>query len=50
MAKAPAKKRALKRKTSEKFGQRRLEVRNAKTKDIRGIADLVRRVYEDMPA
>ena len=50
MAKQPAKKRSVRRKTTEKFGQKRLEIRNAKIKDIRGIADLVRRVYEDMPA
>ncbi len=48
---APAnKKRTVKRKGPEKFGQRRLEVRNAMIKDIPGIAHLVRRVYEDMPA
>ncbi|PZT90325.1 MAG: carbon-nitrogen hydrolase [Citromicrobium sp.] len=49
--KAPAKRRApARRKGTEKFGQKRLEIRNAKIKDIRGIADLVRRVYNDMPA
>ena len=50
MAKQPQKKRITRRKGTEKFGRRRLEVRNAMIKDIRGIADLVRRVYEDMPA
>ncbi len=50
MARPPQKKRVTKRKGTEKFGQRRLEVRNAMIKDIPGIAHLVRRVYEDMPA
>nr|WP_207974471.1 carbon-nitrogen hydrolase family protein [Parafrankia sp. BMG5.11] len=38
------------RKASEKAGKRRLEVRNARVKDIPGIAALVRRVYDEMPA
>jgi len=38
------------RKGSEKVGRRRLEVRHARAKDIPGIAALVRRVYDDMPA
>ena len=50
MAKQPTKKRSVKRKGPEKFGQKRLDIRNAKIKDIPGIANLVRRVYEDMPA
>ncbi|HBR82718.1 MAG TPA: carbon-nitrogen hydrolase, partial [Erythrobacter sp.] len=50
MARPPQKKRISRRKGTEKFGQRRLEVRNAMIKDIPGIAHLVRRVYEDMPA
>lgn len=50
MARAPKKKQPARRKASEKFGKRRLEIRNARPKDVRGIAALVRRVYEDMPA
>ncbi len=43
-------KRPAQRKPPERFGKRRLEIRNARPKDVRGIATLVRRVYEDMPA
>lgn len=50
MAKTPSKKQPARRKAGEKFGKRRLEIRNARAKDIRGIAGLVRRVYDDMPA
>lgn len=50
VARAPTKKQPARRKASEKFGKRRLEIRNARPKDVRGIAALVRRVYEDMPA
>ncbi|MGV2495590.1 GNAT family N-acetyltransferase [Pelagerythrobacter aerophilus] len=50
MARTPKKKQPARRKASEKFGKRRLEIRNARPKDVRGIAALVRRVYEDMPA
>lgn len=52
MAKAtkPKKRQPPRRKSPEKFGKRRLEIRNARAKDVRGIAALVRRVYEDMPA
>ena len=50
MAKTPSKKQPARRKAAEKFGKRRLEIRNARAKDIRGIAGLVRRVYDDMPA
>ena len=42
--------RATRRRESERFGTRRLEIRNARIKDIPGIAQLVRRVYDDMPA
>ncbi|MGN3973974.1 GNAT family N-acetyltransferase [Tsuneonella sp. SYSU-LHT278] len=48
-AKRPAR-RTASRPRAEKFGRRRLEVRNARVKDIPGIANLVRRVYDDMPA
>ena len=41
---------ATRRKAAEKLGRRRLEVRNARARDIPGIAALVRRVYDDMPA
>ena len=41
---------AARRKGAEKLGRRRLEVRHARAKDIPGIAALVRRVYNDMPA
>ena len=44
------KRRAPARKADERLGTRRLEVRNARAKDIPGIAALVRRVYDDMPA
>ena len=47
---APAKKKSRKspaRKTAEKFGTRRLEIRNARAKDVSGIAALVRRAYGD---
>jgi predicted amidohydrolase/GNAT superfamily N-acetyltransferase len=47
---ATPRKRPASRQKSEKFGRRRLEVRNARVKDIPGIAGLVRRVYDDMPA
>ncbi len=47
---ATPRKRPASRPKAEKFGQRRLEVRNARVKDIPGIANLVRRVYNDMPA
>ena len=50
MPKTPRKKQPARRKAAEKFGKRRLEIRNARAKDIRGIAGLVRRVYDDMPA
>ena len=50
MANAPKTRKTTRRKASEKFGKRRLEVRNARAKDVRGIAALVRRVYDDMPA
>ena len=50
MAKPANKPRKTRRKSDEKFGKRRLEVRTARPKDVRGIADLVRRVYDDMPA
>lgn len=51
MAKPTQKKRPARRKPAEeKFGQKRLEIRNARAKDIPGIAALVRRVYDDMPA
>jgi predicted amidohydrolase/GNAT superfamily N-acetyltransferase len=46
----PRPRRAARRKGAEKLGQRRLEVRHARAKDIPGIAALVRRVYNDMPA
>lgn len=42
--------RTGRRKADEKLGTRRLEIRNAMMKDVRGIAALVRRVYDDMPA
>lgn len=42
--------RLSRRKADEKVGARRLEVRHALMKDVRGIAALVRRVYDDMPA
>ncbi len=38
------------RKSTEKFGKRRLEIRNAMAKDVRGISALVRRAYDDLPA
>jgi len=50
VANAPKTRKTTRRKASEKFGKRRLEVRNARAKDVRGIAALVRRVYDDMPA
>ena len=50
MPKTPKTKQPARRKASEKFGKRRLEIRHARAKDIRGIAALVRRVYDDMPA
>ena len=50
MAGQPARKRKARKRADEKFGQKRLEIRNARPKDVRGIADLVRRVYDDMPA
>ncbi len=42
--------RVSRRKANEKVGTARLEIRNALMKDVRGIAALVRRVYDDMPA
>ena len=50
MAQQPARKGKPRRKADEKLGQKRLEIRNARPKDVRGIAELVRRVYDDMPA
>lgn len=41
--------RRMVRKSAEKFGKRRLEIRSALVKDIRGIAALIRRVYTELP-
>ncbi len=45
----PKKKRSARPKT-EKFGQKRLEIRQAMAKDVRGISALVARAYDDLPA
>lgn len=50
MAKQLSKKRPSARAQGEKLGQARLIVRQAMIKDIRGIAALVRRTYDDLPA
>lgn len=47
---AKPKKRPSSSVRKERFGQKRLEIRNARAKDIPGIAALVRRVYDEMPA
>ena len=37
------------RKSAETFGRKRLEIRGARVKDVRGISALIRRVYTEMP-
>ena len=44
------KKRPSARVEGEKVGKARLIVRQAMIKDVRGIAALVRRAYDDLPA
>ncbi|MGB3738011.1 MAG: GNAT family N-acetyltransferase [Pontixanthobacter sp.] len=49
MAKSPKKTRSPRPSGTEKFGQKRLEIRNGRMKDVRGIAALIRRVYTELP-
>lgn len=43
-------KRPSRKASGEKLGKARLEIRQARAGDVPGIAQLVRRVYDDMPA